>query len=219
MNTETYWDESGLLKARKYERDQNMLLRTAYYHLFGGKIDKQVLFVGVDSMTKDFYQTFAQHPYTTYEKDFSSHDELAAVIYSLSLLGAKDNYIKYIKHWRYILYPQVFFFLLACKYKWKWAINAAYMQMNYSTSQFKKSKNGKWDTDGALLALLKIATFQNLSINKPLKDYRVEKNITFNWASKRVFHKTQLNHAKKNLIREMLSEEKDHPLMELVNGL
>jgi hypothetical protein len=208
VESRNYWNINGLLDPRPSNEcdghDQNQLSRTAYYHLFGGKVDKQVLFVGVDAMTKDFYQTFSQHPLTTYEKDFASHDELTAVIYTLSLLGSKDNYIKYIKHWRYVFYPQVFFFLLACKYKWKWAINLAYFQMLYSTREKEKAENGKWDTDGALLSLLKIATFRNLSINKFVKDNRIFTQIYRNWGFK------------ENLIKEMLSDYPDHPLLELV---
>lgn len=212
MNTNSYWDESGLLKARKYERDGNMFSRTMYYELFGGKpiLDSFIISRTLLSMFSN--GDWAQHPYAIQEQsniilDKASHDEMTAIFYFASKNhGVLDYYIQQTKVWKYILYPQVFFFLLACKYKWQWAINAAYTQMYFSTENKKRAKNGKWDTDGSLLALLKIATFQNLNLDKPAKDREIHWNIIGNWKYR------------ENLIKEMLSEEIDHPLMDLVNG-
>lgn len=204
-----YWDEeSGLLKAVPWERDQNMLLRTAYFHLFGGKnIDGIKIGMSLAAMYKK--GNWAQHPFTTYKKDRSSHDEMTSVFYFSSIHPEKEVskiYLSSTKVYKYLFYPQVFFFLLACKYKWKWAIEFAYIAMYSATSKKEKAKSGKWDTDGALLTLLKIEAFKNLGINNPWKDRELEFNISSNWGDK------------KELIKEMLSDHPNHPLMELMNG-
>lgn len=199
-----YWDQdSGLLKAVPWERDQNMLLRTAYFKIFGGSLVHGMFGINKSLMIMFQDGNWAQHPYTTYKLDRSSHDEITAAFFFSSI--NQSYYIEKTKVYKYLFYLQVFFFLLACKYKWQWAISAAYLAMDHSTSKRSKAKNGKWDTDGALLSLLKIETFKNLGINNTWRDREIEFNIQCVWGDK------------KELIREMLSDEL-HPLRRLVDG-
>jgi hypothetical protein len=204
----SYWNKDGLLKAREYEDDQNMLLRTAYYHYFGGKVPTSIWLTELGEMFVG--GNWAQHPDAVQEQsryitDKASHDEMTGIFYFCSLNnGAMDYYIKHTKCWKYLHQPQVFFFLIACKYKWAWAIWLAYLIMYIGNSKKEKAKNGKWDTDCALLSLLKIKTFQNLGISLSEKDRKIKWEIIGHWGDVTA------------LIKEMLSSEPNHPLMELV---
>jgi len=204
-----YWDESGLLKARRHEVDQNMLLRSAYYRMFYGNDQDSAFSAHLCYLVLQKMQSkgnWAQHSYTTYKGDRASHDEMTAIFYFTAIYRIA-YYQKTTKVWKYLHQPQVFFFLLACKYKWKWAVFAAYLQMLISVSSKKRSANGKWDTDGSLLALLKIKTLEALKIDVPQKEYKILEAIKENWGY----------NYKKSLINEMLGDEPEHPLMVLVN--
>ncbi len=202
MTNMNYWNQFGLLRAFTWENDQNGLLRVAYYHLLGGK-PKEHLENALTAMgyMHDGKGRWAQHPETTWDEDRASHDEATAIMYFLTLGEHCENMIKDFKLGYYAKYIQIIFFLLAIKYKSKIALWIACWIIYFGVAKKEKAKNGRWDTDSELLALLKIDTIEKVFGECPLKD-SILARIIQNWG----------DNYEKVLIDEMLHYAPDHPL-------
>lgn len=197
----SYWNKDGLLRAKDFEDDQNLLLRTSYYHLLKPEPEvKANLHRAATLMFDDGH--IAQHPYTTWQEDPASHDELTAFLY----VTAKDpDLIKKIKVGPYIKYPQVLFHLLYCKTRSAIYLWISCLWMLGGIWRKTKSSNGRWDTDSELLSMTKIETIRQI-------EGSAECDIPF--------YRTMLKRLRKNwgedypraLINEMLWYDNNHPL-------
>lgn len=201
MTTElSFWNPDGLLRARNYEDDQNMLLRNAYYDLASWSSNGQLFLDSLNAIEKmNFDGRYAQHPYTTPDLDVASHDEMTAILYFYAITKSKHHHIKEIKIGYYIKYYQIIFHLLACKHRSNFCSFLSSIYLLLST--YFKNPN---DTDGELLAILKLATIEILGL-KPYFKRRILKRIAKNWGENYF----------KALIDAMLWYAPEHPLRQL----
>jgi len=192
----SYWNQDGLLRAHYWEDDQNMVLRNAYFY---HRTDTLKVYIhSIEAIKRmRFNNRYAQHPYTTPDLDIASHDEMTAILYFYSFISGYRSIIREIKIGYYIKYYQIIFHLLACKYKSNLFSFLSSIYLVLST--YKKNPN---DTDGELLAILKLKTIEQMGL-KPFFKKSILKRIQKNWGEDYF----------KELIFAMLSYAPDHPLV------
>jgi len=129
----------------------------------------------------------------------ASHDNLTGIMYLIEYAD-DDKTKKDLSISHYIKYQQVFWHILSWKYKSEVAQWISSLSMLFSCRRNYRSKNGKWDTDGKLLSLLKIATIELQGRKVPLKK-QIIKAIKKHWGE-RYIHSMMLE-----------AFSKDHPLV------
>lgn len=178
----SFYDEYGMPNPSANERSTNGILFLVELMLLGklkyGHLSLQHrsdFHVAVEAMSFNSHREFSQTPWTTVKEDRASHDNVTAIASMSYVMGwhyHKNISLKYYPHPRDMIY----YGLLAGKL-WAYPLMPILSAiMIHSCWRNYKAPNGMPDTDGKLLAWVRLHSYP-MSLTKRLCDAGIKKHF------------------------------------------